>query len=813
MNQDTQNVSWPGWETVRLIGRGSFGAVYEIQRDMFGELERAALKVISIPQHPGDIEELYADGYDEKSITSTFHNHLRSIVTEYSLMRKLNGFTNIVNCDDVRYVQHDDGIGWDIYIKMELLTPLIRMLSESVTEKMVLRLARDICNALVLCKKHDIVHRDIKPQNIFVSPNGDFKLGDFGIAKTVEKTTGGTMIGTYRYMAPEVFHGLPYGSAADIYSLGLVLYWLLNERRMPFLPLPPASINTSMDQEARHRRFSGEPLPEPAHGSEELKRIVLKACAYKAEDRYASPAEMLADIEHLCEKAPEPAVEETEAVQEEVPAPVVPPRDNDEKTFGIVGGMEAVQPDPQEDATILLPVEVPAAPDGQQKAEPERKPAAAPVEVPQGSQPAPKRKRLIALICAGILLCAAVAFWFLHPHSYGQWQVRKEASCTSEGEQLRKCFCGETETQTITKLEHTVVKDAAVEASCAETGLTEGYHCSVCGEVFVEQVATPLMEHNIVALEAVPASCVNTGLTAGTGCAVCEYVETAQETIEALGHTPVKDAAVASTCAKEGKTEGSHCSVCGEILEAQQPVALLNHSPVTDKAVAATCTTAGKTEGSHCAVCGKVLVAQKSTNKASHTPVTDKAVAATCTTAGKTEGSHCSVCGTVIKAQQATSKASHTPVTDAAVGATCTEAGKTEGSHCSVCGTVIKAQTATGSALGHSFSENKCVRCDTKEWYAVVKPTKSTYALGEHVSLTVTIYSNNPKASSINAYLVLYVTNDAGESASQQGATVTVSNGYTETMDGGYSSSPVKATYSIYSTDGYYLGGCTVTIA
>ena len=631
MNQGVQNPSWPGWETGKLIGRGSFGAVYEIQRDMFGEVEKAALKVISIPQNPGDIEELYADGYDEKSITSTFQNHLRSIVTEYSMMRKLNGFTNIVNCDDVRYVQHDDGIGWDIYIKMELLTPLIRMLGESVTEEVVLKLARDICNALVLCKKHDIIHRDIKPQNIFVSPNGDFKLGDFGIAKMVEKTTDGTLIGTYRYMAPEVLHGQPYGSAADIYSLGLVLYWLLNERRMPFLPLPPETINTSMDQEARRRRFSGEPLPEPAHGSEELKRIVLKACAFDVKERYASAEEMLAEIECLREKAPEIAVEESVPPQAEPPAPIEIPQEQDDEPSGSLGGMDMPEEDPQEDPTILQPVELPAEPTCKQTVEPEHKPVADAGRVPEADKPAPKRKGLIALICAGVLLCAALGFWFLHPHSYGQWQIRKEASCISEGEQLRKCFCGETEIQTITKLDHTVVKDPAVESSCAEAGLTEGYHCSVCGEVFVEQLATPLMAHDIVPLEAVPASCVETGLTAGTGCSVCGYVETAQETLEALGHTPVKDAAVAATSAKEGKTEGSHCSVCGEVLEAQQSVALLNHSPVTDKAVAATCTAAGKTEGSHCASCGKVLVAQKTTNKASHTPVTDKAVAATCT--------------------------------------------------------------------------------------------------------------------------------------------------------------------------------------
>ena len=293
---DSEKVLWPGWETVRLIGRGSFGAVYEIERDMLGEMEKAALKVITIPQSSSDIDELYSEGFDDESITSTFKSYLKSIVAEYSLMRKMNGSANVVNCDDIRYVQHDDGFGWDIFIKMELLTPLTKALGRDIPYEQVERIGTDICKALILCKKHNIIHRDIKPANIFVSENGDYKLGDFGIAKTVEKTSGGTKIGTYEYMAPEVYHDQPYGSTVDIYSLGMVLYWLLNERRTPFLKMPPALPTNSEKEQARKRRFNGEPIPAPAHGSEELKRIVLKACAYDPKDRYQTADEMLREL-------------------------------------------------------------------------------------------------------------------------------------------------------------------------------------------------------------------------------------------------------------------------------------------------------------------------------------------------------------------------------------------------------------------------------------------------------------------------------------------------------------------------------------
>ena len=296
-------VQWPGWETVRLIGRGSFATVYEIERDVFGHKEKAALKAITIPQNDNDIEELYDSGYDEASVTATFKSHMESIVNEYSIMREMTGSANVVSCDDFRIVPHDDNIGWDIFIKMELLTPLTKALGKQPDDEQAIQIAKDICNALILCKKYGIVHRDIKPQNIFISKNGDYKLGDFGIAKTIEKTSGGTKIGTYKYMAPEVYNNQPYNHTADIYSLGLVLYWILNERRLPFMPLPPTPAVASQEEDARAKRFGGMPIPAPAHGSEKLKQIVLRACAFDPKDRYQSASEMLHDLNLLSTSA------------------------------------------------------------------------------------------------------------------------------------------------------------------------------------------------------------------------------------------------------------------------------------------------------------------------------------------------------------------------------------------------------------------------------------------------------------------------------------------------------------------------------
>lgn len=291
---------WPGWQTVRLIGQGSYGAVYEIRRETKGFVESAALKVISIPKEESEVTALRSNGMDNVSITNWFDECMQDMLKEYGRMKDMKGHTNIVYCDDFNTVKHDDGLGWDIYIKMELLTALTDVIEQKdFSEVDIIRLGKDMCKALMVCKSKNVVHRDVKPQNIFVSQDGDYKLGDFGVSIISDHTTSAQTAGTYKYMAPEVYFNKPYGSKADIYSLGLVMYWLLNQRRAPFEPLPPQPVMKSNADKARMQRFNGEPLPAPCSGSEELKRIVLKACEFKIEDRYQTAEEMLEDLEGI----------------------------------------------------------------------------------------------------------------------------------------------------------------------------------------------------------------------------------------------------------------------------------------------------------------------------------------------------------------------------------------------------------------------------------------------------------------------------------------------------------------------------------
>ena len=164
-------------------------------------------------------------------------------------------------------------------------------------------------------------------------------------------------------------------------------------------------------------------------------------------------------------------------------------------------------------------------------------------------------------------------------HTDGEWITDKEPTCTEDGSKHQICsVCSATiKTETLTKLGHTEVTDAAITPTCTTDGKTEGKHCSVCNAVLVAQIV-----------------------------------------VNKLGHTEVTDAAIAPTCTADGKTEGKHCSVCNAVLVAQTVVNKLGHTEVTDAAIAPTCTTDGKTEGKHCGVCNTVLIAQNSIPATGH---------------------------------------------------------------------------------------------------------------------------------------------------------------------------------------------------
>lgn len=164
-------------------------------------------------------------------------------------------------------------------------------------------LGTEIADALDFCHRKGMIHRDVKPENIFVDENGVFKIGDFGVARTIDKTSGGmSKKGTEVYMAPEVYWGKEYDASEDTYSLGLVLYRILNGNRLPFLPLAPNPITYEDRENALVKRIKGEALSSPIQASTQVSEIILKACAYKPEDRYKTAGELCLALKEVDNK-------------------------------------------------------------------------------------------------------------------------------------------------------------------------------------------------------------------------------------------------------------------------------------------------------------------------------------------------------------------------------------------------------------------------------------------------------------------------------------------------------------------------------
>ena len=331
---------WPQWKVVRQIGKGTFGSVFEICKDEFGVRFRSALKVIRISgdeatetvllhSHLGKTDYRSSDTNDifvhpQGALDESYSKKLKNYVTnsskwtynysnyslpeplknEISVLETLRGAPNVVNMEDVYFKQ--EGNTSTLFVRMELLTGLIDYTKNRfLNEHEIIKIGLDICNALNYCEKRKIIHRDIKPGNLFIDEFGTYKVGDFGASKKLESVhLAQTMtgIGTISYMAPEIYYQRHYNNTVDIYSLGLVLYQMLNYGRMPFMPLYPQEVTTADIDTSNFRRLHGDILPSIIASqksrsmdyevTKKLDKVIRKACSYVSEERYQTALEM-----------------------------------------------------------------------------------------------------------------------------------------------------------------------------------------------------------------------------------------------------------------------------------------------------------------------------------------------------------------------------------------------------------------------------------------------------------------------------------------------------------------------------------------
>ena len=292
---------WPEWQLIRRIGQGSCGTVYQARNQAGAE---AAIKVIVVPQNDSETDILLSDGMTPDEIRCYYREKAEELLSEVRLSVRLCGHPNIVQVDDYAVQYREDGFGAMVVIRTELLIPLtVYMADKTLTQADIIRLGCDICSALSACYSQKLLHRDIKPENILVDDKGNFKLGDFGLARRLESSASVmTSVGTPLYIAPEIAAGSAYDERTDIYSLGLILYRFLNRNRLPFMN--DKRLSSPADRRrAMEWRLKGESIPAPADASSALAKTILKACAFQPKNRFSS-AEMFKKALKRAEKQP-----------------------------------------------------------------------------------------------------------------------------------------------------------------------------------------------------------------------------------------------------------------------------------------------------------------------------------------------------------------------------------------------------------------------------------------------------------------------------------------------------------------------------
>jgi serine/threonine protein kinase len=304
------------YQVIEELGRGGMGRVYRVLDKKLGE--EVALKLIK-PEVASD----------EKTI-QRFRNELRTA-------RKI-GHPNVTRMYDLGEDQGTHYITME-YVRGEDLKSFIRRSGRLTVDKAI-TIAAQVAEGLAEAHRQGVVHRDLKPQNVMIDRDGNARIMDFGIARSLSGkgiTGAGTFIGTPEYMSPEQVEGKDIDQRSDIYSLGIVLYEMLTGRR-------PFEGDTALDVAVKQK---SETPPDPRllnpQISDELDRVILKCLEKRKESRYQSAMEILSDLE---------AVKKSLTRTEKAPAIKPKPMPDDQKKWR---GSVAVLPfanmsaDPEQD--------------------------------------------------------------------------------------------------------------------------------------------------------------------------------------------------------------------------------------------------------------------------------------------------------------------------------------------------------------------------------------------------------------------------------------------------------------------------------
>ena len=200
LNRD-ENLRFPGWRILGEIGGSGGRQIYTMIRERNGRQEQALLTHVEIPAPRRDPWDNAGSGRTDGQI-GPFPAQLAENAEELRRIRQLHS-PNLLNWDETLLIQQDNGFGWDAFLRCQALPTLSSLPQGGLSQEQTLRLGAAVCQALAEANQEGLCHRDVSPDNIYITDQGEYKLGGWGLASLLEKTGGGRT-GKLAWMAPEV---------------------------------------------------------------------------------------------------------------------------------------------------------------------------------------------------------------------------------------------------------------------------------------------------------------------------------------------------------------------------------------------------------------------------------------------------------------------------------------------------------------------------------------------------------------------------------------------------------------------------------
>ncbi len=295
------------WYTDKQLGNGTDGKVFRIYKEKFdGSRETSILKIIRLGENRNERKTFNLNEEKEDNTEEGFEKIIKNIKKNIDTVKKADNGKCFIKYEDFELRNASDGKGRLILIRLEEGKSLAETLKGfSFTMEESIRLGINICQALQKCRTFGYIYPNLKPENILFDKEGRCKLGDFGSFSCLEPAkTSISYKRTQYYMAPEFIRKGSINCTCDTYSLGLILYMLTNHRRLPFTEPYPQNVTVNSLNSSTKRRMNGEELPKPALASDALWQVIKKACAFKPNNRYLTPDQMLADLTSVLNNEP-----------------------------------------------------------------------------------------------------------------------------------------------------------------------------------------------------------------------------------------------------------------------------------------------------------------------------------------------------------------------------------------------------------------------------------------------------------------------------------------------------------------------------